>query len=98
MPILRSAVNTMMTNTKPEPSVVQMLKIGQAIGLTTVEQAWSDYSRHSDLYFNLEHYQEQVCDLWKQIRILGIVDMTISDALEKIKNLSSIEKSKKLFN
>ncbi len=69
---------------KPEPSISEMLNIGHGNGLKTVDDAWMDYTRHADLFFNLEKYGEQISTLWEKMRAAGILGMEIPDALEKI--------------
>ena len=68
----------------PTPSIAQMLLIGHGNGLTTVDDAWIDYTRHTDLFFSLANYNQQKAALWEEIRAAGLLGMTIPAALDKI--------------
>lgn len=77
-----------------KPSVKQMLLIGQSCGLDTVEEAYSNYLMHYDMFFLIEKYQEQLSEFNAEIISLGLTmetgdgtifkDIPIKDAIDRI--------------
>ena len=70
--------------TAPKPTIAGMLLIGHGNGLNTVDEAWLDYTRHTDIFFSLANYEEQKAALWEELRAKGILGMTIVAALNKL--------------
>ena len=66
------------------PNITEMLLTAHGKGLDTVFDAWIDYTRHHDLFFELGKFREQKHDLWEKIRAAGILGISISEALEKM--------------
>ncbi len=73
-----------------KPDVIEMLNIGEGSGLIFLEEAYFNYMRHYDLFFNMEKYSEQYYEFMDKIKSYGFVedsmllDITISQALEII--------------
>ena len=71
--------------TNPQPSIAEMLILGHSNGLTTVDDAYMDYTRHVDLFFSMNNADEQMAELFKQTRARQLLGLTITEALEKMK-------------
>lgn len=41
------------------PSIKQMLIVGDSCGLRTVEEAYNNYTNHYDLFFSIENFHAQ---------------------------------------
>lgn len=78
-----------------KPSVKDLLEIGKGCGLEHIEEAYNNYMLHYDLFFSLDNYREQYNELIKELKSfclleetedgLYLVDISIEEALEKIK-------------
>ena len=74
-----------------KPSVMQMLDIGKACELHTVEESYDNYMGHYDCFFLIEKYGEQYNRFLGELKALGlvvdnrIVDMPIDEAIKKVK-------------
>ena len=64
-------------------NILEMLRIGEACGLDTVEEAFSDYMNHYDLFFLMENYHKQYNEL--------------IDELVRSKIVTEVEKGKYTF-
>lgn len=57
----------------PKPCVHQMLEVADAMGLTTVREAFSNYTRHYDMFFLIANYAQQMDELICEMARLGLV-------------------------
>ena len=64
----------------PEPNIKDMLMIGYGSGLNTVKQAFWDYTRQQDLFFDLSRFKEQEQALWAEILESKLERLTIEQA------------------
>ncbi len=80
-----------------KPDIKQMLEIAKDMGLSTLEDAFTEYMRHYDLFFLLSDYQNQlqkfttdIANLnWLEGESMYLKDMTIEECLallEKVQN------------
>jgi hypothetical protein len=74
-----------------KPSLDQMLQVGQGAGLSTIAEAFLNYTRHYDLFFQVGEYAEQLAYLVFEMRIKGMMagdeirEETIDAAMERCK-------------
>ena len=66
------------------PTIPEMLLVAYGTGLKTVREAFWDYTRQCDLFFNLSHYTEQREALWCDIAGHQLENMTITQALAQL--------------
>jgi hypothetical protein len=83
-----------------KPSVHEMLTIADGCGLTHIEEAYFNYTRHYDLFFDIKNYNDQYVNLVQELKKYGFVnkDMTLKDisvkeGLERVEARSSSGKS-----
>ena len=43
----------------PEPNIEEMLAVGRGDGLTTLQEAFDEYTRNAELFFDMNRYSEQ---------------------------------------
>lgn len=74
-----------------KPNIRQMLEIGKDLGLTTLDEAHSNYMRHYDCFFLISDFQEQNNKFVIDIITLGwldetkyLKDLTIEECLEQL--------------
>jgi len=77
---------------RPEPSVREMLEVGEACGLHLLTEAWGNYMNHYDCFFYIPDYAKQHAEFIAQLVRVGllervaykhyrIIDLTIPQAL-----------------
>lgn len=81
-----------------EPSVKEMLEVGESCGLKTVEEAYNNYMNHYDMFFLISKYNEQLHTLHGEMKTLRLIervpekvnkwrikeDVTIAEAKERL--------------
>ena len=55
-------------------SLLQMLSVAEACGLTRLDEAYDQYQRHYDLFFLIEDFSNQNKALTEEIKSYGLLD------------------------
>ena len=84
-----------------KPDIKQMLEIAKDAGLSTLEDAFTEYMRHSDMFFLLSDYQNQlqkfttdIANLnWLEDEGMYLKDMTIEECLEILQKVQNDDKA-----
>ena len=66
------------------PTIAGMLQIGLEVGLLTVDDAWLEYIRHCDVFFDLSNFHEQRKNLWEDIQEQNLMGLTIVEAMAQM--------------
>jgi hypothetical protein len=84
-----------------KPSIVQMLNVAQDCGLTTLNEAYSNYMSHYDCFFLLSDYAAQQAVFFAQLKECGffvaqgnsytLKEISIVEALDTYKALNKKE-------
>lgn len=56
-----------------KPNIQQMIQIGKDCGLSTLDEAYSNYLNHYDMFFLIEKYNEQLRDFVVDLAIAGLL-------------------------
>lgn len=75
-----------------KPSIRQMLEVAEAMDLTTLGQAYSNYTRHYNMFFLISDYNNQMSAIYNDIASMGWIDedgflfdeLLIKDLLEEL--------------
>lgn len=79
------------------PSILQMLTTGEACGLGYLDEAYSNYMLHYDMFFYIPEFAEQHNAFIKELlecelaymtgeKTFGLANISINDAIEQYKN------------
>ena len=60
--------------TKLVPSIDEMLLIGHGCGLTTLDEAYSNYMNHYDMFFLVDEYATQYNVFLRDLAIRGYLE------------------------
>jgi hypothetical protein len=83
-----------------KPDIKQMLEVGMDCGLSMLEEAYTNYMTHYDLFFSLGDYQAQYLVFAGNLRNLGLIDeddylkeVSIEDCLKIIQEAENNDKA-----
>ena len=82
---------------KPEPSVLEMLAIAENCGLTTLDEALSNYYNHYSMFFYIPEYYTQNKVFVEEMFDAGLIYKTLESNKFGAKDLT-IEEARKLYN
>lgn len=69
-----------------KPSVAQMLQVGYSCGLSTLDEAYSQYMSHYECFFLIDKYQEQYAVFVQELKDLGFTEQI--DGVNELLSLS----------